>query len=171
MWMPIDLMKLRRLGLLLGWTLSIGGCASPLAAAQPPDNSPAREITAITLERDCFGCPTGSILTLHRDGSARLTTSGKARRGTQDKTATGTVSAADFDALARLAVAQGFFELKDVYEDPQLKDGAWVTTRITRAGQDTQVFRRDEAGPAALKTVEAAIEALKAQISFAPERR
>jgi hypothetical protein len=68
-------------------------------------------------------------------------------------------------------VAQGFFDMKDLYDDPTTRDGPWSTTRVTRGGRDTAVFRREHVGPAALTAVETAIDALKAQIEFVPKPR
>jgi hypothetical protein len=157
----------------LGALLAAATCwvAPPAAGAQPPSGTVVSVVTSITLERGCFGCPTGSILVLRRDGTATYVLTGNARHGTEDKVANGKVRPDDFDALARLAVAQGFLELKESYEDAQLQDGAWVTTSLVRGGQEKRVFRRDEAGPAALKAVEAAIETLRTHIEFAPARR
>ena len=172
---------MRRLGLLplsslssLFSLLSISalcGCVSPDAGASPPSPSIASAITGIALERDCSGCPTGSVLTLGRDGTASYTLTGKARLGTEDQRFGGSLRPEDFDQLARLAVAQGFFEMRDDYADPQLQDGPWATLSIARGEQEKRVFRRGDAGPAALKTLEAAIEALRLRIKFAPDRR
>jgi hypothetical protein len=144
------------------------GCA-PVVAEAPA----AAAITAISLERDCPGCPTGSTLVLRRDGTAIYTLTGKARLGTADQASRGKVAAQDFDRLAQLAVSQGFFALDDQYEDDQNQDGAWTTTAVTRGGQDKRVFRRDAAGPAALLALEKAIDALRARIQFQfmPENR
>ncbi len=136
-------------------------------------------ITSISLERNCHGCASGSLLVLHRDGPARYTVTGNARHGTTDQVATGTVSAQDFEALARLVVAQGYFGLQDSYADPQLQDGAWANTRVVRGRadltgnntQDKQVFNRNGAGPAALQTLERGIDALKTRIRFTPAAR
>ncbi|MBC7940635.1 MAG: hypothetical protein H7Z19_12875 [Chitinophagaceae bacterium] len=133
--------------------------------------SAASSITQITLERDCSGCAAGSVLVLRRDGSATHTITGKARLGTQTQTSTGTVRSADFEALARLATGQGFFELNDSYEDPQIQDGPWAMTSIARGDADKKVFRRDDAAPPALRAIESAIEALQTQIKFVPGSR
>ena len=157
----------RRLGGL--WAclaLALGGCAAPLAIAQ----APAAGITGITLERDCFGCPDAFVLVLRRDGTATYTVKGNARQGTQDAVSKGSVRAEDFDKLAQLVMAQGFFTLSDSYEDPQVRDGPWATASVTRGGVAKQVFSRDEAGPSALKAVLAGIEALKARITFVQQR-
>ncbi len=150
------------------WMLTLGACAMPVVGGQRGAAGPDSMVSEITLQRDCFGCATGSMLVLRRDGTATHTVTGKARHGTVDKTATGTVLAKDFDTLARLAVARGFLQLDDQYEDPQVQDGAWTTTSLTQGGNTKQVFSRDGAAPAALKAVEAAIEGLKARIRFAP---
>jgi hypothetical protein len=153
----------------LAWLL----CAllSAPARAQPPVASPVPAITAITLERDCFGCPTGSLLVLRGDGNASYTITGKARHGTEDRSFSGSVGATDFDGLARLVASQGFFELDEIYDDPQAQDGAWTTIGVARGAQDKRVFRRDGAGPQALRTIEAAIEAVRSRITFTAERR
>jgi hypothetical protein len=143
------------------------GCTAPLADAQPRGGSSVvSAITQITLERDCFGCATGTVIGFRRDGSATLTVTGKARHGTQDSTSRGVISEADFDALARLAVSNGFFDLNETYEDAQTQDGAWTTTSVVRGGQDKRVFSRGDAGPSALRVLETAIEALKARTTF-----
>lgn len=142
-----------------------------LVQAYPPDALPKASITGITLERGCFGCATGSSLVLRRDGSAIYTVTGNARSGTTDAVSKGMVPVKDFDELATLAVAQRFFELSDTYEDPQTRDGPWTTTGVARGELEKRVFRRDEAGPPALKAFEAAIEALRARIMFVPEVR
>ena len=157
------------------WLLAmptLGGCAPPAGDASPPLNPPtASSITAIALERDCSGCPVGSVLTLGRDGTASYTLTGKARLGTEDQRFRGSIAAQDFDRLARLAVAQGFFELRDEYADPETQDGPWASLDIARGEPHKQVFRRGDAGPAALKTLEAAIEAARLRIKFAPDHR
>lgn len=145
------------------------GCAGTALHAQPQEGALA--ITEISLERDCFGCPTGSVVTLRRDGSATLTTTGKARHGTQDVVFEGKVSGTDFDELARLAVSSGFFNLGDTYEDPQTRDGSWTVTRVVRGKEDKRVFRRGDAGPPTLRVIETAINASVARITFLPTRQ
>ncbi len=143
-------------------------CGAPLAAASAPILD---AITSITLERNCFGCAGASVLAVQRDGQARYTVFGNARHGTTDQVHIGRVSAKDFEALARLALQQGFFELQDSYADPQVQDGAWTSTRIVRGAQDKQVLNRNEAGPAALQALERGVDALKTRIKFAPPLR
>ena len=59
---------------MLAWaflSLALGGDGrtdSPSPAA-----SPVAAVTEITYERNCFGCPAGSILVLKRDGTATYT--------------------------------------------------------------------------------------------------
>jgi hypothetical protein len=148
-------------------------CTAALCGAPPPTASGASPaaISSITLERNCMGCAGASVLVLQRDGLARYTLTGSARQGTVDQIATGSVSLRDFEALARLAVQQGFFELQDSYADPQLQDGEWATLRIVRGSQDKQVVNRNGAGPAALQTLERGVDALKTRIKFAPASR
>jgi len=54
-----------------------------------PAASPVAAVTEITYERNCFGCPTDSILVLKRDGTATYTVTGNARQGTADRTSRG----------------------------------------------------------------------------------
>ncbi|MDP3225327.1 MAG: hypothetical protein Q8M96_19505 [Rubrivivax sp.] len=149
---------------------ALSSCAAPAASPAAAQTANAgRDITHIVLERDCFGCATGSVLELQRDGTAQLTVTGKARHRTQDRVSRGVVTSADFDAIARLAVAQGFFAWQDEYADATLQDGAWTTLRITRADQAKQVFSREGAGPQGLKDLQAAVLALQARIRFQPD--
>jgi hypothetical protein len=154
------------LALALPWMLA--GCVAATGAKAPAvaPVAGAEKIDEIELERDCFGCETGSRLVLHRDGRAVLTLTGKPRRGTQDRQLHGQLSAQDFDILAREVLAQGFFALAPIYDLPDLRDGAWATLRVTRAGERTEVFRREDAGPPALHRLEAAVEAVQARIRF-----
>ena len=112
------------------------GCMPHAASAQgnTMNTAPAAAdtITEISIERDCTGCPSGSVLVLRRDGTALLSTTGKARLGTESSVLQGRVSRDDFDRLARQALSLGFFQLNETYEDPQLQDGAWSTTRVVR---------------------------------------
>lgn len=128
-----------------------------------------QSITEISVESNCFGCATGALLSLHRDGRAVFTVTGHARHGTADQRSSGRVTAPEFDALARLLLDQGFFGLAESYEDPAVQDGAWATTRVVRAGQAKQVFRRGDAAPAALLAVEAAVAAAQGRIRFNPQ--
>lgn len=162
-----------------------GGIALPACATGPADTHVTRQptplsataeheaaaITAITLERDCSGCPSGSRIELHRDGRAVATVTGKARRGTQDEVSQARLAPGDFDPLARAVVAAGFFGMPDTFEEPGLQDGAWATLTVARGAASKQVFRREEAGPPALKALEAAVLALQARLAFAPHTR
>jgi len=139
------------------------------ASSSVEDKSEATRITEIALERDCPGCLAGSVLTLRSDGAATYAVTGKSRFGSDTKVSKGSVSAADFKKVARLIVERGFFGLDDQYDDSAIKDGAWTTTRVTRDGQDKSIFRRDGSGPAALRDVERAIDAVKGKIEFAPK--
>jgi hypothetical protein len=151
--------------------LCAGTAFAALAACAQPAGTVMDTISEISIERDCSGCATGSVLVLRSDGTATLNIIGKARHATADSTTTRTLRREDFEALARLAQGKGFFEMKDIYEDPELQDGAWVTTRVLRGKQDKRVIRRDAAGPEALKQLEAAITALQSRIGFTPVSR
>lgn len=165
------------------------GCVMLTACAQPsalqdanrPDTARMKPtpssatalhgISTITLERDCNGCATGTRLELRRDGQAVATSTGKAKLGTADSVSRAALPAAEFDALAQQLVAGGFFEMAEVYEEAGLQDGSWATLTVVRTGVPRQVFRREDAGPAALKAVEAAIGALQARLAFVPDAR
>lgn len=126
-------------------------------------------ISSISIERDCNGCPTGSMLVLRRDGQASLITTGKARLGTVDQRARGHVSSQDFESLVQVLQAQGYFALDERYEDADIQDGTWSTISVRAGGIDKRVFKREDAGPAALKMIESAINTVKARIAFVPE--
>ena len=159
----------RRLCFALVMLLALGGCATSLALAQPPRAAQTHmDITLIALESNCFGCATSSLLELRSDGTATFTVTGNARLGAASTSTKATLRRQDFDALALVAVSRGFFELSDTYADAQLQDGAWTITRMVRGGQDKSVFTRDEAGPANLKAVQAAIQALQSKLGFVP---
>lgn len=123
-------------------------------------------ITEISLERDCFGCASGWLLVLRRDGTAQRTLRGKARHRTQDQVSTGTLRLSDFEALAALVEAQRFFALADEYRDPEIQDGPWSQLRVVRGTQDKRVFRQDGAEHAGLVQIEAAIDALAARLGL-----
>ncbi len=143
----------------------------PTTTTTPAAASEAGAITAITLERDCSGCATGSRVELRRDGGAVVTVTGKARLGTQDQVSRARLTPADFDALARSVTAAGFFGMPATFEEPGLQDGAWANLGVARGAVVKQVFRRDAAGPAALKSLEAAVLALQARLVFVPDAR
>lgn len=165
------------------------GCAVLTACAQPvarpnthqPDTArmkptasaatAAHGISTITLERDCNGCSTGTRLELRRGGQAVATTTGKARLRTEDSVARAALPAAEFDALAQQFVASGYFEMAEAYEEAGLQDGSWSTLTVVRGGVARQVFRREDAGPPALKALEAAVNALQARLAFVPDAR
>jgi hypothetical protein len=143
------------------------GVVALAACAQPA----ASDITEILVERDCFGCASGSLLVLRRDGTATLSVVGKARHATQDSSASGKLRREDFDALVNLAAGKGFFQMPEAYEAADVQDGAWVITRVRGATRDKLVVHRNGAGPAGLKQFEAAIAAAQARIQFVPDRR
>jgi hypothetical protein len=145
---------------LLGSTAVLPACASDGAAGA---------ISAITLERDCNGCRTGSRLELQRSGEAVLTLTGKARLGTQDRVSRARITPADFAALANAAVAAGFFAMAETYEAEGLQDGPWAMLGLQRGSVVKQVFRRDEAGPPALRALEAAVLQLQSRLVFVPD--
>ena len=123
-------------------------------------------ITEISIERDCFGCASGVVLVLRRDGTAQRVQVGKARHRTPHVVTHGSVAAVDFDALARFIQTQQFFAMADEYQDADVQDGPWTVVRVVRGGQERRVFRRDEAGPDALKQIEQRIDAVAARVAF-----
>lgn len=123
----------------------IGGCA---AAGQP--GLPRQ----ISLESDCNGCPTGTRIVLMADGLVRWQRVGKARLGTVDETREGRVSTADFVTVAQLWQARRLDGMPESFADPQMQDGPWQLLRLDRAdGTQQRIFRRGDAGPAALAEV------------------
>ena len=151
------------LGALVLLTMPAIACASP---ASPTADS----ITEIKQERDCSGCDSGTVVTLRRDGTATMVRTGKARFGTTDRTSTGSVPAAEFQRLAALMVSKGFYQLQDEYRDPALADGSWVTTTAS-GDQPKTVVDSNAAGPANLREIEDAIEAVRTSITWSPPDR
>lgn len=145
--------------------LVVGGAGR---ADAPSPTPPASAVTEITLERNCFGCPAGSILVLKRDGPATYTITGNARQGTTNRTSTGRIGRDEFDTLARLLVSRGFFAMKDEYADPQLRDGDWSSLAAVRGGAEKKVFERNGAGPAGLQAIHKAIDALRGRLVLTP---
>ncbi len=171
---PPGARRRRMLGALCG-CLVLPACARPatqgMTATSTLSQAEADTITAITHERDCAGCPSGSRLHLQRDGSVVATVTGKARRGTQDRVSRARLAPGDFDTLARAIVAAGFFSLAETYEEAGLQDGTWATLTVNRGTTTKQVFRREDAGPPSLKALEAAVAALQARLVFVPDAR
>lgn len=168
--------------LLLGTGAPLAAPASPTLTgaptAMPPTHAPsttprpsAASIQHITLERDCQGCTSILRLELPRGGPAMAHQIGKARHRTADSSASAPLPAAEFEALAQALVAAGFFSMADVYQDESLADGAWATVTVRHAGGTHSVFRREDAGPEALKALEAALDALQARLHFVPVQR
>ncbi|MDO9072310.1 MAG: hypothetical protein Q7U73_03515 [Rubrivivax sp.] len=147
------------------------GNTSPPMPPQPSTATDVGAITSLTLERDCSGCLTGSRLELRRDGTVVAVVTGKARRGTQDQVSRARLAPGDFDTLARAVLDAGFFTMAETYEEPGLQDGAWATLVVTRGTVPKQVFRREDAGPPALKALEVAIVTLQARLVFVPNTR
>jgi len=148
--------------------------SGPLDAAPPSPSttsSPAgarHGLTQIVAEHDCFGCATGWTLVLRSDGTATHTLTGNARHGTVDQVKTASLGVREFDRLAALLVARGFFAMKDEYADPQTADGPWTSIAAVRAGREKKVFDRGEAGPAPLRAIETEIEAVRSRLAFFP---
>jgi hypothetical protein len=148
--------------------LSLALASACLAHAPAPSASALPGITEIALENDCFGCPTGTLLVLRREGTATLSLTGKARHGTVDRVSTGSIPRKDFEKLADLLVSKGFFALDDEYSDPRTADGEWTRIRAVRDGQTKSVTKRTHPGPPGLQAIEQALQAVRAGLTFAP---
>jgi hypothetical protein len=158
-----------RLGLWLATALWACQAMAGGLGALPPAPAPVPStIHTITLERGCMGCADAGVLVLRRDGLATHTVTGNARQGTADQTVRGHIAKAEFDKLAGLLIAQGFFALGDSYEDPQIRDGVWVTLEVVGQRVQKRVFSREGAGPAALARMASAVETARARIKFNP---
>jgi hypothetical protein len=152
-------------GLLPGM-LPPAGASGPAVAAARTDRAPV--FLSLTLERDCFGCATGQRLQVRSDGTVVFSELGKARLGTQDRSRTAQLPAAQVQQLARLLDAEGFGTLQPEYQLADTQDGAWATLEVVyresgegRAEQRHSVFAREEAAPPQLQRIWAALEALR----------
>lgn len=126
-------------------------------------------VSAISLERDCNGCTSGSRLTLQASGRAQLVTLGKARLGTADTLREGRLAPGAFAVLAQLVATSGVAVLDDDVSDPNLQDGPWLLLRIEWTdGRTKQVFHRGETRSPALAAVVEAVDGAAAQIAFDP---
>lgn len=140
----------RALALALGLEAALAGAAGAAGQAALPRQ--------ISLESDCNGCPVGTRIVLMADGAIQWQQLGKARLGTADETRQGRVRPEDFAAVAALWQARGLPGMGEAFTDPTTADGPWQLLRIEHAdGTSQQVFRRGEAGPAALSEVIEAI--------------
>jgi hypothetical protein len=128
----------------------------------------AESITEIAMERRCFGCGREFKLALKRDGTAMRTVFGNARSGTTDRQFTAVATAAVFEDLARVVVAEGFFQLLDEYRDPQVADGESVVTTVTADGRQKSVLDRNAMAPDALQRIQARIEDLGTTLTWKP---
>jgi hypothetical protein len=140
------------------------GCAGTVPAVACDGAVPVQEIV---WEQDCSGCPQGLRLRFGRDGQALLTATGKPRLRTADVERAATLSAADFDRLARELAAAGLFGLAAVHEEPGIADGRWTQWRATCAGTPPvvrEVFRRESAGPPALDALDAIVDAWRRRL-------
>lgn len=115
-------------------------------------------ITEISLERNCFGCPTGSLIVLRRDGTATYTVTGDERHGTTNQVTQGKVTQKEFDRLAKMLVADGFFGLVEEYGDPEQRDGKWTAISVVRDGEQKKVTSREDAGPKCLQEIIKAVD-------------
>jgi hypothetical protein len=124
------------------------------------------EITEITLERTpCFGtCPVYKV-TLRRDGTALYEGVAYVAREGRYR---GTIGAPLFDRLARMAVEKGYFGLRGRYAVP-VTDHPSVITSVLRGGTRKSVDHYANAGPAALKALETAIDAAAREIRWEKE--
>jgi hypothetical protein len=121
-----------------------------------------QSVQEIALERRCFGCANQYRLTFHRDGTGTRTT----LTPPVAQTFRGTVSREEFDALAMLLQREGFFNLADLYRDPELQDGELARTTVVAEGLTKTVLNGNQAGPPNLKAIEDAIDALGKKIAW-----
>jgi hypothetical protein len=150
-------------GLLMASTLTL---ISVLAcAAQTPPPQDKDQITEVTLERTaCFGtCPIYKV-TLRSDGT--ITYEGREfvqMKGTHKGMVYG------FDRLARLILAQGYFNLKDDYSIPAT-DLPSAITSVVRAGKRKTIADYGGAGPIELWGIEMAIDGMlkNAKLTIVP---
>ncbi len=138
----------------------------PESPLQAPARGSSEAVTEIVLERQCFGCEGSYKATLRPDTSATRVFHGNARIRVPERSLAGVVESAEFERLAKLLVAEGFFELADSYRDPQVQDGQWVTTSAIRGGRLKSVVNSNRSGPASLERVEKAIEASIEKIAW-----
>jgi hypothetical protein len=168
---------------LLGTVLSLAATASALACAAPgkvngptkkpaPQTAPAtrlqpslQSVQEINLERQCFRCPNRYRLTFRRDGIATRTIFSAPAEQQESR---GMVTRKEFDALVMLLQREGFFDLAEVYRDPQIEDGAWATTSVVTGGLTKAVLNSNQAGPPTLVAVEDALDALGKKIVWTP---
>ena len=73
-----------------------------------------------------------------------------------------------FDALATSLVREGFFALADVYKDPALADGTWITTSAVTDATTKSVVNDNGVGPPNLARIEQAIDAVVSAITWTP---
>lgn len=144
-------------GLRVLLALACCGFASVASASGAAGPQAAEQWQTIHLESDCFGCPEGRRLSFQADGTASLTLVGKPRLGTTDRTRQARLPPGAFEHLAAQLRAQGFLQMQDVYQQEDLRDGAWTTLEVQglRGGQPftKSVFAREEAAPAALQVL------------------
>ncbi len=132
----------------------------------PPMTTQA--ITAVSLERRCFGCDREFKITLGRDGTATRTTFANPRRGVAERTATGAFPATSFADLARQLISDNFFGLADDYRDPQTADGEATVTTVAAGDRQKTVTERNGTAPPGLRRIQAAIDDLAAKVTWKP---
>ena len=145
----------------------------PVTAAPGRQAAPtaAGAVTEIALERQCFGCENAQGVTLRQDGSATKVRFGNARLRIPETITKGAIDRAEFERLANLLQSEGFFDLKEAYRDPAVRDGEWVTIRAEHGGGAKAVLNSNQAGPANLARIQKAIEELAERIAWTPVDR
>jgi hypothetical protein len=142
--------------------LAVALCIVAACASRTP------QLTEITFERSCSGCPAATLVVIRSDGRATLTSQGNARFGTTDSVVNGAITREQFAEVARLLAANGFFEMQAEYRDPQIQDAPWTRISAVRDGVTTTVIRRDAAGPAGLDAIERALDDVARTIKPGP---
>jgi hypothetical protein len=154
------------------WAALLACSVAPAGASGLPAAAPggpgAAGLVSLTLERDCFGCPSGQRLEVRGDGLMVFTETGKARHGTQDRSRQTHISSAELLQLARLLEAEGFRSLQPEYQLADTQDGAWASLEAvfreqgsSAVDQTHRVFAREEAAPPGLQRLWSALDALR----------
>jgi hypothetical protein len=168
-WRPNSFCAARSGAIPLVATLAIAAVA-PVGAAQPPaPGGPIVEV--IAFERWDFGGPGPYRIEFHADGRAERVDIAQERQGRPERRFDARIEVLEFARLCHLVEAAGFFDLDDVYRDPQLADGVRTVTRVTRGGTEKSVSNANHSGPARLSRLEEALGELAGRLAWKPQRR
>jgi hypothetical protein len=138
---------------------------SPAVSASPGQPSPA-SIQEISIQRALLPRGQAYRVTFGRDGTVIVKMIGLLINGTVDHTCRGTLPPDEFARVAALLEPAGFFDWNETYSDPRTADGESVTTSAVLGGQRKAVVNMNRAGPAKLKAIEDALEALVKKVTW-----